>query len=63
MSDCDDNNTEFWKTIGKVGVFQSRSGTLPLEVKLIDVSVHTDLELRLMNPVDHASAIEEDEKK
>ena len=43
MSLCDQNQPNFWKKIGKVGIAQERQKGIPMEVVLADGSVSTDV--------------------
>ena len=42
MQECSDNSTEFWRTIGKVGIGQTRKRHIPMEVILRDGTVSRD---------------------
>ena len=42
MQECSDNSTEFWRTIGKVGIGKTRKRHIPMEVILRDGTVSRD---------------------
>ena len=42
LNDCNNDNVEFWKTIGKVGVGQAQKRRIPMEVVLEDGTVAHD---------------------
>ena len=42
MQECNDNSTEVWRTIGKVGIGQTRKRHIPMEVILRDGTVSRD---------------------
>ena len=42
MSEAENNSTEFWKSIGRVGIARSRTNVIPFEVKTDDGSISTD---------------------
>ena len=47
LAECENNQQEFWKSMGRIGIAQTRRKTIPVEVMCDDGSISSNIDVVL----------------